>query len=537
VIRDDPGLPLPEPASLTGPLGPLDHELAEAGRCEEDVSFSLAGLQACVAGGVRRGLDEAWAGGVRVARGLGIIGLDCAASMISPLGVERRLVGEDFAVVERLAVPRDAGFVVMEWQSDGRAAELELTWIGDLALAGSPDASASAARPVRYRRGRQVVSVERSGARAALLFAGHPDEIRVDAGDLATGPLRVRARIRIPADGNTRLVLAGGRDEVELTRAVHAARRGGSIVAARRGLLARLRDDRISLASPEPDADQSVERAKIRLAGPSGCRGREPAVVPAVRRALDALLAGDPDAARQVLRRLGREPRAGRPIERLHHVLLAGRYLAWTGDLVTVRSEWPAILSAWRAARDGEAGAGLEAAALEGLLHAAEAVGDAATAQDLRRAGGSARQKPIPSGTAGAHGPEDPALARLHAIMGVDPDATRGRLVLRPRAPDGWDRFRIRALTVGEAAVTLEYAREDRIHRFAIEQTRGAVPLHLVLEPELPGPLGQARVDGAVATLTATAAAGDRVRVPVQLALDHRRVVELETAETKDARR
>ncbi|NIP83885.1 MAG: hypothetical protein GWM90_33515, partial [Gemmatimonadetes bacterium] len=59
---------------------------------------------------------------------------------------------------------------------------------------------------------------------------------------------------------------------------------------------------------------------------------------------------------------------------------------------------------------------------------------------------------------------------------------------------------------------------------------RGATPLRLVLEPELPGAgVVAVRVDGEPAELDA-ASAGDRWRVPVQLALDHPRALEVEMA-------
>jgi hypothetical protein len=124
------------------------------------------------------------------------------------------------------------------------------------------------------------------------------------------------------------------------------------------------------------------------------------------------------------------------------------------------------------------------------------------------------------------HDPEH-VLPRVRELLGVEPDASRGRLVLRPRPPAAWDRFEARGIRMGEAGFSLRYDRRGRVHRLAVRQDLGAVPVSLILEPELPGRPVAARVDGRPAALDSTVL-GERSRVSVQLALDHERTLELE---------
>ncbi len=118
----------------------------------------------------------------------------------------------------------------------------------------------------------------------------------------------------------------------------------------------------------------------------------------------------------------------------------------------------------------------------------------------------------------------------VYGLLGAEPDATRGRLVLRPRPPKEWERFRVRQLSVGDAGVTLTYRRQGSTHRFTLAQERGARPLQLVLAPELPGAgVAETRVDGAPADLGAHRV-GERWRVSVQLVLDAERSLEVTMA-------
>jgi glycogen debranching enzyme len=116
----------------------------------------------------------------------------------------------------------------------------------------------------------------------------------------------------------------------------------------------------------------------------------------------------------------------------------------------------------------------------------------------------------------------------VYGLLGAEPDAPKGRLRLRPQLPAAWDRFEVRNLRMGEASLRLRYERNGPAHAFTIEQEEGAVPVRLIFEPALPGPVAAARVDGVTAQLDPRPF-GERVLAPVQLALDNERIIEFDT--------
>jgi hypothetical protein len=80
---------------------------------------------------------------------------------------------------------------------------------------------------------------------------------------------------------------------------------------------------------------------------------------------------------------------------------------------------------------------------------------------------------------------------------------------------------------MGESSIRLRFERNGSVHTFRIEQEEGAVPVRLILEPALPAQFLSARVDGTLAQLDPRPF-GQRVLAPLQLVLDHERVVEIE---------
>jgi hypothetical protein len=114
-----------------------------------------------------------------------------------------------------------------------------------------------------------------------------------------------------------------------------------------------------------------------------------------------------------------------------------------------------------------------------------------------------------------------------YGILGVEADATRHRLRLRPRLPAAWDRLAVTNLALGDAAVDLDYARDGDRHVFTLEQTRGAVPIRAILEAALPArELREAAIDGTPAQLDPLPSGG-RMLVPVQLTLESKRTITL----------
>jgi hypothetical protein len=497
----------------------------------------VAGRRACVTGGAARGVDQVRVHPHRLAAGPRLVDAVCEEATLTPLGLERRLRVDGGTVIERVVVPRDAPFALFEWQVEEEAGEqardqrvtVGLEWIVE------PDADAPGSPP-RWQSGPRLLATSGSTGMAAFVFSHEPDALTADGSVEGDGPARLRCRalVEVPGHG-LRLAMAGAADAATLDRALRTANRTRAVVQARQGVVARLLDDRLSLASPDPVLDRAIADAKVALedrAVDSPGMGRTlvagygpdaPAqdVAAALQGAQDALLTGDFQAARDVLLFLGRQVSmgSGAPGATVPYLALAGDYHAWTGDTATVGKEWPRLRAAWDRVR-GPA----DAEVVDGLARIAEALGERAVAVGHQRARGQA------GGAAeGGEGVGPTGLARVRRLLGVEPDAVRGRLTLRPRPPSEWEHFQVRGLAMGDSAFALAYRRRGSGHRFSIRQDRGPVPATLILELEIPGPLRAARVDGVTAELAAVAVeAIGAWRVPVQLALDHERVVELE---------
>lgn len=286
----------------------------------------------------------------------------------------------------------------------------------------------------------------------------------------------------------------------------------------------RLRAFTVELIASDPEVGASIDRAKQHLAVILS----EPN--PPARAALAALALGDFDAAATLARSLGagQLPDGTLPGETTaDYLLLLTRHLAWTGDIHTLREEWPRILRA--AAHPPPPTAGPHelrswAAACRELPIAAESIGE--TSPPMQPV--QVTQPGQVTGGAPECEPADLVDHYLHDLLGLEPDAPRNRLVLRPRLPEGWDHLELRCLRFGDAEIDLRYRRNGDHHRFSLVQESGAIPVRVIFEPALPGRrLIAARVDGVDATLDPRAVEG-RVVVPIQIVLDDLREVELQ---------
>lgn len=283
----------------------------------------------------------------------------------------------------------------------------------------------------------------------------------------------------------------------------------------------------------------------------------------------------------------------------LLYLLLAARTLAWTGDLRLLGSEWPKIRKAWRSVADiSPPGPLLPATAME-LAIAAEQVGDAALTSELQAAGnrhgradgdtqigGEALASALAAEVAGpesgwnawaayasdnpergyeewkrlstsgtgtvprgkrfrepgaAGGPSHALSSALvicplvHGLLGVRPDALRGRLEIHLHPPSAWERFAVESLRMGDARVGLRYTRSNegpsstspRVnHELELEQKAGRTPVRIILEIAVPGTLERGAVDGTAADFDIRRS-GARTVVPLQVVLDHTRKVEV----------
>lgn len=589
------GLPGPDE-----PLGSLDFRVRWA-LPTSDEPFVAAGRGACVTGRGSGPIGAVWTGDIRALRDLRTDGTVRRVEE-TPLGVERHCDVGGRRIVERVVVHPDAPVAWIEWAPDPEgesagndAPTLSLEWrvgldvpgleaAGEAAVRG--DAS-KAHRPPDWERTSRGVVATRSDPRfrAHFVFSAAPDALAVDAvGD----ELVVRARVRVPESG-VRMAIVGAGPNDDTDRLLRMAGRSRAAVRGREGAANRLLDDGLTVVTPDAALNNAMRRAQLRLhaaglpAPPGPWRTEE-----AMRTAWAHLLVGDFAAVRTFLGRLGRLARDGRgrmpsrvlgdrPVawgderDGLGFLLLAGRYLAWSGDTSGVRALWPFVESVATVGGaedelpadqdEGRTDGGelrtdgaLRDAALDAVRLMAEAIGEAGPAGRSGGRGGSEPRGPE-SAAAGVWGwpgagsglaipeaaapsglqvdPSDPVSTVTRVLGGLlapEPDASRGRLEIRPRALESWDRFEVRRLAVGPSAVDVVYEREGTRHRFEVSQTRGPTPVTLVLAPELRGEnVVAVRVDRKPADLDVESAGG-RCRVPVQLVLDHPRTLEVEIA-------
>ncbi len=394
--RPDDDLPLPDPLDLDGALPePSRDPLALEADAGADHPFDLAGRRALLLGRERRGILECWVHPHRV-----IAAWDVAADTepapatrvrLTPDVVVRDLETSTRRLRETLFVALEHPVAVIEYraarrgrESVGRApasfevrATLDLRRLWPYAAGSGGD--------LRFRRSPHglVAVVETSaGDAVAAVFAGRPVELAM-RGVHHEGAPAVEYAVTAPLGIPLRLavVAAGSREELDRTlRAVH--RLGLAGLARQRATRAQtLREARVSLRADDARLVRAVEWAKRRLdallgevprvgrslfagaalprpgLGRPACAwftGRE-----ACWSAMALLAAGEHSVPRQVLRFLGdTQDVDGRTVREVtatgqHRydaadgaplfLLLAARYLAWTGDREFVRAIWPRV--------------------------------------------------------------------------------------------------------------------------------------------------------------------------------------------------
>jgi hypothetical protein len=315
----------------------------------------------------------------------------------------------------------------------------------------------------------------------------------------------------------------------------------------------------------------AVTRAVDRLA--DAPLALEAASVPAL---LALLAAGRFDRVHPVL------AGAGSAVEPAVLALVLGRYVAWTGDLHLAASLWQRVRDSLDTPADGgeDFAFVLAAGALLNIERLASDVGDPRTAgrlhgtvrdamRQLRQrlsgrgdepAGAALRhlaaaagfdEPPISAPAALGSGSANPeagnrrgadgaaaapgfsaddaelVLYVAHGQLGLDADATRHRLRLRPVLP-ATGRVFIRSIGFGDATISIVVTAADGMVRIELEQDSGALPVTALLEPAVESAtLHDAAVDGTPASLTPRPWAG-RLLVPVQLVLDAPRTLVLQ---------
>jgi hypothetical protein len=398
---------------------------------------------------------------------------DVASIRQTATGLERRIRSGAATLHERVFVPLDAPFVLLEWRASGADASVVLERVGPdcavhawpaVALAGTVSGAAPQASVVRIPAGEAAV--------VAVALPG------IDRREIARrAPALVRARSA-----------AAGRAEAEgMSLDAGVPELAAAWARAREALLA---------ATDPPSPDGHRARLVLGLRDDPPLRG-------------DAL-AGDAATVAD----------------------MAAATLAWTGDTGSIREAWPRIRPllvdpAGPPGHDrlvalaeaiGDAGA---VAALRSRRPATLRAGTGAAAGRARPG-----RSFLPPGAAVA----SPAAAAglvldiADRLLGLAPDAPRNRLVLAPRIPPAWPGVSADRIRMAESSVSLHHTSSGGMHRFDISQAAGAVPVLLVLQPTVPAGSWRFEVDGAAAELDARPVEGG-IAFAVQLALDQPRRV------------
>ncbi|CAN5694025.1 hypothetical protein BH23GEM10_BH23GEM10_14220 [soil metagenome] len=216
--------------------------------------------------------------------------------------------------------------------------------------------------------------------------------------------------------------------------------------------------------------------------------------------------------------------------------LLAARYAAWTADLHAVAAAWATVRASAEALlrEQPHAHSRLLVMTCTELQRTATDIGDPAFAAVLLR------RATAPSQPAPAHAghPDDDDMAAadvildfVHGTLGIEPDATRNRLRIRP-GPDTADTgIEVRSIRFGDGAVNLRGSTDrhnSRVrHNWRVSQDAGAIPLTVLLEPVITGTVTGCSVDGRPASLSPQPVPGGTA-VPVQLVLDDERSLDID---------
>lgn len=545
--RRDPSLTIPTLPSLSRGTGSPRFALQRSPPLQDDRPFELRAPGLLVDGGHMRGVDAVRGKTSSLARGLGIEGAIAERSAVSPLGLERQLNVGGVAVIEHVVVSPAGPIVFFEWRVSDDVG-VNIRW--RVPVPGA-----------RWHASDSGLVVAADAARALYLLSRPAMDLPIRAHG-ATGPVEheedgadhdlvVAARFDLRAGDRVVIAMAEVVTDADEARVLRVMGRPHVVVPARRATALRTLRSTLALDVPDDPIAEALDWAKLTLAAETFDGGEMQGGIVSerwLRIGLAGLAVGEASPARSVIRGAAgvgdsaERAAAETPSDAARWLLLVARYLAWTGDLSLMKEQWARVvrcvdrLAGQVAAAAEELDPALRRRALVELAVAAEEVGDEALAARARNAVGEGEGVPdlCWAGSAAAE-KSDPALESaalvevvVQEVLGVEPDAARRRLVLRPRLPETWSRCVVRGLTMGEAVVEIEYRADGGAYVWRVRQRRGGAPITLIFEPELPGGrITAARVDGAAAQLDAVASDG-RLKVPVQLVLDHERRVEVE---------
>jgi hypothetical protein len=279
-----------------------------------------------------------------------------------------------------------------------------------------------------------------------------------------------------------------------------------------RVLTPRRRQEQLRVECSDPDAQAIITDAIARVPGFAAPAGDIPAGDARLPIGLASLAIGDREFSRALINALKRDD----------FLLFVARFFLWSGDVHVLREQLPRID---RTLTETE-----PFAELHELAIALESIGAGAEAAAVRARAANAQRRILPDWDAHdcnqlpAANEADTVNVFMHALLGAAPDAPRGRLRLRVCLPDWLDAMTVYNIRMADALITLRYQCTDQGVRYAVEQVAGAMPVRLVFEPTFTKPVTGAFVDDVAAELNYQPH-GNRVCAPVQLMLDHERVM------------
>jgi hypothetical protein len=255
------------------------------------------------------------------------------------------------------------------------------------------------------------------------------------------------------------------------------------------------------------DVGAAWDRARAEL------RARPLSIAPDMLPVVSARLAcGDFETVRELLREA--PPGAALP-------LIAARYHAWSGDLHTVMAVFEQVRAALPLIDQLQPA--LRLATWSELERTATDAGDPILASRLVA---RARAETVADPDIPTEAPAATVLDIAHDLLGIEPDAPRGRIRLRPHI-GAHDAIDVRGIRFADGSLRLAVIRTDEGVEIRVEQDAGALPFTLILEAVVAVALGTA-IDGRVADLQVRPHEHG-VIVPVQLVLDDVRLLRVRT--------
>jgi hypothetical protein len=275
---------------------------------------------------------------------------------------------------------------------------------------------------------------------------------------------------------------------------------------------ARRAAEQLQVECSDSETQDVLADAIARVPGFAAPAGEIPAGDRRLPTGLASLAIGDRQFSRVLLEQLKGES----------YLLLAARYLLWSGDDISLRAHLPRID---RTLREVE-----PFAELHELAIALESIGAGAESAAVRERAVNAQRRMLPAWESEdceilpAATATDTVNTFAYAMLGIAPDAPRGRLRLRVCLPEWLQSVTVHNLRMGDALIWFRYEEDAKAVTYVVEQIAGAMPVRLIFEPTFRRPLSAVFVDGTAADLNVQVVAS-RVVAPVQIMLDHERIL------------